>query len=48
VTEVVKNAFSYSRMGYASAMSWVLFALIFAITFVQLRLQKRWVFYESD
>jgi len=29
-------------------MSWVLFALIFAITFVQLRLQKRWVFYESD
>ena len=47
VTEVVKNAFSYNRMGYASAMSWVLFALIFAITFVQLRLQKRWVYYES-
>ncbi len=48
VTEVVKNAFSYNRMGYASAMSWVLFALIFAITFVQLRLQKRWVYYESE
>lgn len=48
VTEVVKNAFSYNRMGYASAMSWVLFALIFVITFVQLRLQKRWVYYESD
>jgi multiple sugar transport system permease protein len=48
VTEVVRNAFSYSRMGYASAMSWVLFALIFLITFVQLRLQKRWVHYESD
>lgn len=48
VTEVVRNAFSYSRMGYASAMSWVLFALIFVITFVQLRLQKRWVHYESD
>jgi multiple sugar transport system permease protein len=47
VTEVVKNAFSYSRMGYASAMSWVLFVLIFAITIVQLRLQKRWVYYES-
>ena len=25
VTEVVRNAFSYNRMGYASAMSWVLF-----------------------
>ena len=48
VTEVVKNAFSYNRMGYASAMSWVLFALIFAITFAQLRLQKRWVYYESE
>jgi multiple sugar transport system permease protein len=48
VTEVVKNAFSYNRMGYASAMSWVLFAVIFAITFVQLRLQKRWVYYEHE
>jgi multiple sugar transport system permease protein len=48
VTEVVKNAFSYNRMGYASAMSWVLFGLIFIITFVQLRLQKRWVYYETE
>ncbi len=48
VTEVVTNAFSYNRMGYASAMSWVLFAIIFAITFVQLRLQKRWVYYDSQ
>jgi multiple sugar transport system permease protein len=48
VTEVVKNAFSYNRMGYASAMSWVLFVLIFIITFVQLRFQKRWVYYETE
>lgn len=48
VTEVVKNAFSYNRMGYASAMSWVLFTIIFAITFVQLRLQNKWVYYEVD
>lgn len=48
VTEAVKNAFSYNRMGYASAMSWVLFALIFAITLVQFWLQKRWVYYESE
>ena len=48
VTEVVKNAFSYNRMGYASAMSWVLFGIIFLITFVQLRLQKRWVYYETE
>lgn len=48
VTEVVRNAFSYNRMGYASSMSWVLFVLIFIITFVQFRLQKRWVYYESQ
>src|SRR5690606_24212041 len=46
VDEIVRNAFSYNRMGYASAMSWALFLIIFAITFVQLRLQKRWVYYE--
>ena len=48
VTEVVSNAFRYNRMGYASAMSWVLFGIIFLITFVQLRLQNRWVYYETD
>jgi multiple sugar transport system permease protein len=48
VSEVVKNAFSYNRMGYASAMSWVLFLLIFAVTAVQLWVQRRWVYYETD
>jgi multiple sugar transport system permease protein len=43
--QVVKNAFSFGRMGYAAAMSWVLFAFILAITLVQLRLQRRWVNY---
>lgn len=48
VTNIVANAFRYSKMGYASATSWVLFVMIFAVTFVQLRLQKRWVYYESE
>jgi multiple sugar transport system permease protein len=43
VADIVQNAFSYSRMGYAAAMSWVLFAIILSITMVQLRLQRRWV-----
>jgi multiple sugar transport system permease protein len=45
VQQIVQNAFSYSRMGYAAAMSWVLFAIILAITLVQFRLQRRWVHY---
>lgn len=46
VEEIVNNAFRYNRMGYAAAMSWVLFVVIFGITLVQLSLQKRWVHYE--
>ena len=43
--QVVKNAFKYGLMGEASAMSWVLFAIILLFTVFQLRFQKRWVHY---
>ncbi len=36
------------QMGYASAMAWILFVIIMAITLVQLWLSKRWVYYESE
>jgi multiple sugar transport system permease protein len=45
VEQIVRNAFSFSRMGYAAAMSWVLFFFIFFVTLLQTRLQKRWVHY---
>jgi multiple sugar transport system permease protein len=45
VLQIVQNAFSYGRVGYASAMSWVLFGAILLITVVQLQLQRRWVTY---
>lgn len=45
VEQIVKNTFSYGRAGYASAQSVALFVIILAVTAVQLRLQKRWVFY---
>lgn len=38
---IYKNAFSYFKMGYASAISWILFALIFAVTIAQNLMQKR-------
>jgi multiple sugar transport system permease protein len=40
-----QNAFTFGRLGYASAMAWFLFLVIGLVTFVQWRLQKRWVFY---
>jgi len=45
VLQIVRNAFSYGQVGYASAMSWALFAAILLVTLVQLRLQRRWVTY---
>ena len=40
------NAFSYFQMGYASALAWIFFLLIFILSFIQIRLSKRWVYYE--
>lgn len=42
---VYKTAFSYYEMGYASTISWVLFAFILLITAIQWLGQKRWVHY---
>jgi multiple sugar transport system permease protein len=36
------------QMGYASAMAWVLFLIILAITLFQLWLARRWVHYETE
>jgi len=42
------NAFRYLHMGYACAMGWVLFVIVFALTILQTQLSKRWVHYEGD
>ena len=41
------NAFRYLHMGYAAAMAWVLFVIVFVLTLVQMRLSRRWVHYEE-
>ncbi len=43
---IYQNAFQFFQMGKASALAYVLFALVFAVTLLQFRVQKRWVFYE--
>jgi multiple sugar transport system permease protein len=46
VQQIYSNAFQNYKMGIASAQSWVLFVIIFAVTIVQQQLQKRWVTYD--
>lgn len=48
VLYLFNKAFRYFSMGYASALAWVLFAVILVFTIVQLKAAPRWVHYEAD
>lgn len=41
-----QQGFNLFRMGYASAVAWLLFAMIMLITLVQFRVSNRWVNYD--
>ena len=45
VPHLYNNAFGYLRMGYASAIAWVVTVIILVITLVVLRASGRWVYY---
>ncbi|WP_284638142.1 carbohydrate ABC transporter permease [Paenibacillus silviterrae] len=42
-----ENAFRFFKMGYASALSWVLFIIILVFTFVLFGTSNRWTHYED-
>jgi multiple sugar transport system permease protein len=48
VIYLFRNAFEFFEMGYASALAWVLFVVILIITLIQIRLSKRFVYYEGE
>jgi multiple sugar transport system permease protein len=43
---IYNQGFVTYRMGYASSIAWVLFAVIMMLTALQLRLQEKWVHYD--
>lgn len=47
VERIYKYGFRYYRMGYAAAFSWLLFVIIMACTGLQMKVQERWVTYDS-
>jgi len=46
VMYIYDQGFRYFQMGYAAAIAWVLFIIIFLITLAQMQYQKRWVHYD--
>ena len=47
VMHLYNNAFGYMRMGYASAMAWILFLIILILTIVIFGTSKIWVHYQE-
>jgi multiple sugar transport system permease protein len=45
---IFQQAFSFFKFGYASALAWVLFAIIGVITAVQIIVSRRFVYYEGE
>jgi multiple sugar transport system permease protein len=43
-----RNAFIFLRMGKASALAWILFAVIVIFTVILFRSSARWVYYRSE
>jgi len=46
VLYIFNVGFQSFHMGYAAAIAWVLFAIIFVFTLIQFRAQRRWVTYD--
>jgi multiple sugar transport system permease protein len=42
------NAFQFFKAGYASALAWLLFAIILFFTLLILRSSSAWVYYEGE
>jgi multiple sugar transport system permease protein len=42
------QAFAFYHMGYASAISWLLFLVILGLTLIAFRTARKWVFYETE
>lgn len=48
VLYIYRNAFEYTKLGYASALSWLFFLIVVVLTIFQFRLSGRWVYYENE
>lgn len=47
VLKLYLEAFEYHKMGYASAMAWILFLVLLGLTLLVVRSSKKWVHYEG-
>jgi multiple sugar transport system permease protein len=45
---IYQNAFAFLRLGYGSALAWILLVIVLMITALYFGSSRRWVFYQGD
>ncbi|MGH2459687.1 MAG: carbohydrate ABC transporter permease [Chloroflexota bacterium] len=45
---IYNTAFTYTEMGYASALAWIFFLILIVFTYIQFRASKSWVYYAGE
>ena len=48
IQHLYQNGFQNIEMGYASALAWIFFVLVVSLTYLNVRLSRRWVYYEAE
>jgi len=48
VLYLYRNGFEYYKFGYASAMAWILLAILLGLTLLMFSTARRWVYYEAE
>jgi multiple sugar transport system permease protein len=43
-----RTAFTETKIGYASALAWILFFVIMILTFIVFKTSRKWVYYEGE
>ena len=48
ILHLYQTAFQNFELGYASALAWIFFVIVVGLTLANLRLSRRWVYYEGE
>ena len=47
ILHLYQTAFQNVEMGYGAALAWIFFVIVVSLTYVNVRLSRRWVYYEA-
>jgi multiple sugar transport system permease protein len=48
ILHLYQTAFQNFEFGYASALAWIFFVIVVALTYLNLRFSRQWVYYEGE